>query len=515
MRLSRPRRLPVLRRLPWLAASLPLFALGCAQQTIALFPSAPAAVARAAAPEPVEKSATPADAHPANALPIGLDTVLRLACDQNTQIALAREKLHEACAEKDVADLGWLPDVYLGLSYWNHQGGIQNEDGTLTHSSTQATFGGTEIKAQLDLKEIAYQRVNACRQVMQRKGELSRITSETLLEASTTYIDLLMARTSEAIALQLEKHEKALLDRVQDLAKDEPPARIHAAAIEADSLGHHQAIVKLRRQGDAAAVKLANLLGLDPSMKLMPVDDRLAPFALADTNAPAEDLVNRALSNGPGVRDLENLLALVQSSLDKAKGPSMLLPIFELCANEGVFGAAAGDDTRWDNRFDLGFHMRWNLTDAFRAREKQRVAESKLQQLYLSHQELRNKLSAGVHEARSAITYGEDEIRFGADQIRSASKAYTLSDERMKNPPPERVDRTNEVQVLQALRGLELAHLHYLEAVSAYDKAQLRLLVLTGATTCDTPPPRLQPSSLPAAAAPPQVQPAPKEKNSS
>lgn len=513
MRLSRPRRLPVLRRLPWLAASLPLFALGCAQQTIALSPSAPVAVARAVAPEPAEKLPPPAETHAADVLPISLDTVLRLACDQNTQIALAREKLREACAEKDVADLAWLPDVYLGLSYWNHQGGIQNEDGTLTHSSTQATFGGTEIKALLDLKDIAYQRVNACRQVLQRKGELSRITSETLLEASTTYIDLLMARTTEAIALQLAKHEQALLERIRGLAKDEPPARIQAEAIEADSRGHHQAIVKLRRQGDAAAYKLANLLGLDPKVKLMPVDDRLAPFALADTNAPVEELVNRALSNGPGVQELERLLALVQSSMDNANGPGRFIPLFELCATEGGFGAAAGDDMRWDNRFDVGLHMRWNLTDAFRGREKLRVNESRLQQLYLSQQDLRNKLTAGVHEARSAITYGEDEIRFGADQIRSASKAYTLSDERMKNPPPERTDRTNEVQVLQALRALELAHLHYLEAVSAYDKAQLRLLVLTGATTCDTPPPSQQPSNLPAPAATPQVQPAPKGKD--
>src|SRR5262249_53032545 len=160
---------------------------------------------------------------------------------------------------------------------------------------------------------------------------------------------------------------------------------------------------------------------------------------------------------------------------DKAKGPSMLLPVFELRVAEGVFGAGPGDDMRWDNRLDVAVQARYNLTDFCKGRDQQRVAESKLQQLYITNQELRHKLTVGVHEARSAIHAGEQQIRYGTEQIKRACRTYQLSDER-RFKFADLKDKLNEAQVLQALRALELAELRYLESASAYDKAQLRLL---------------------------------------
>jgi outer membrane protein TolC len=200
-------RLPKLTRLPLLAAGICAAGIGCQQPMIAVAPDQQPALASATA---VAAAEMPAAATPA-ILPISLDMVLRMACEQNTQIGLAREKLSEASAQKDLADLAWLPNVYVGTSYWRHDGGIQLEDGTLLHSSFNSLYAKTEIHVELDAKEAAYQKVNASRQIWQRKGELSKITSETLLEAATTYIDLLLARTSEAIAAQLETHEAELL----------------------------------------------------------------------------------------------------------------------------------------------------------------------------------------------------------------------------------------------------------------------------------------------------------------
>ena len=44
---------------------------------------------------------------------------------------LAREKVHESQIENDLAAKGWLPKVTAGVGYYRHEGGIQNEDGTL------------------------------------------------------------------------------------------------------------------------------------------------------------------------------------------------------------------------------------------------------------------------------------------------------------------------------------------------------------------------------------------------
>src|SRR2546426_575621 len=81
---------------------------------------------------------------------------LRLAEENNPQIALAREKLCESQTEQELACRGWMPNVYAGLGYYRHEGGIQNEDGTLTHSSTGALFPGMELRTEVDVREATF-----------------------------------------------------------------------------------------------------------------------------------------------------------------------------------------------------------------------------------------------------------------------------------------------------------------------------------------------------------------------
>src|SRR5262249_15116984 len=151
---------------------------GCAADAVALV-APPATVPAAAAEEeakapPVEPVAAPQEvkeeAVNVHQLPITLDTVLRLAEDQNPQIALARARVEESCAASDLAEKRWLPDLYIGAAYFRHEGGIQNEDGTLTHSSTGANLSGMEVHSRLDLKEFAYKQIMAQRRLHEQKG---------------------------------------------------------------------------------------------------------------------------------------------------------------------------------------------------------------------------------------------------------------------------------------------------------------------------------------------------------
>ena len=68
---------------------------------------------------------------------------------------------------------------------------------TRTARCRRSSFGsfliGGDITGKFDLKEAVYQRFVAERQVLQQKGELRKVTTETLLDAANTYIDLLAA----------------------------------------------------------------------------------------------------------------------------------------------------------------------------------------------------------------------------------------------------------------------------------------------------------------------------------
>jgi outer membrane protein TolC len=458
-------------------AGLPLVGFGCSQHPIGLVLSeSPPPVVRAADAEPLP----PPTAAPA-ALPVGLDTVLRLAEEQNTQIALARERLSEAYAEKNLAALSWLPNVYLGPTWWRHEGGIQDPQGFLITTSSNAMHAGAGMLGQLDLRDAAYQRVHAARKVWQQKAEVSRITNETLLEASTTYIDLLMARHAEAVLRDLEQHYQKLLVKARELVKQQKgtlESQLLVEAIQSAISGYQQAAVNLRKQGNAASAKLAQLLGLDPATELQPMDGKLVAIDLVDAAVPTADLVARALRAAPGIREMEGMLGLITQALAESRGPMKMMPVLEIGMTEGAFAAATGAALDWSNRWDLRLQARWDLKELVTARDRRHLAESKMQQAQLAYQDLRGKLALGVQEAHESILSGREQIRLGVDQIGHAIKAYELSSKRLEELGV--AGGASFQEVLQTLRPLETAHINYLQAVSAYDKAQLRLLLLLG-----------------------------------
>src|SRR4029077_11330532 len=129
--------------------------------------------------------------------------------------------------------------------YYRHEGGIQNEDGTLTESSFGSLFAGTEIHGRFDLREAVFQKVDAERKVWQQRGELSKLSSETLLDASNTYVDLLAARSAEAIARASIAKLQYWLGRGVDLAKIEPGSEVEVGRVRTELVAQQQLLRKL------------------------------------------------------------------------------------------------------------------------------------------------------------------------------------------------------------------------------------------------------------------------------
>jgi len=203
------------------------------------------------------------------------------------------------------------------------------------------------------------------------------------------------------------------------------------------------------------------------------------PIALVDASRPVEAMVEEAWNHGPGVRELEGLLRVVEAARNANYGWAHWMPSIELNMVEGGYGAAPiGKPYDWANRFDLGVHMRWNLSEFVFAKEKRRQADANIQQVRLTADDLRAKLTLGVQEARDAIQGGLEQADLAEQHIRHAEESYHLSDQRLK----QNIKGRSTSEVLLALRSLGGARLEYLQAVRDLDKAQLRLFVLIGAT---------------------------------
>jgi outer membrane protein TolC len=425
-----------------------------------------------------------ADAKTAQAIPISLDTVLRLAQDQNGQVRLARMKLEDAAVDQQWASKHWLPDLSVGLGSYRHDGGIQDFEGNLVRSHYGSSLAGLELTGKYDWKEHLYRRVEAERRVWQQKGEVSKLTSENLLEASSTYIGLLAARSGVAVSLDTEIRLQDLLNLTSKLAKEDSGLRVEVSRIETELMAQTVLTVKLREASKAAASKLAYLLGLDPCCEFLVADSKLTPISLVNADQPVQVLVDQALSRGPGVRELEGLLQTVEAARNANYGLTHWLPSVEVNVMEGGFGASpAGRSYDWANRFDAGVHIRWNFNEFVYAKQKRHQADANIQQVRLSVQDLRSKLTLGVQEARDAIHSGLEQVALAEKHIRFAEESYKLSDQRLKSP----IKGRSSSEVLLALRSLGGARLEYLQAVRDLDRAQLRLFALVGASEAECP----------------------------
>jgi outer membrane protein TolC len=423
---------------------------------------------------PAPPPTPPADQHPV--LPVTLDAVLRLAEEQNPQLALARERVCQAFAEKDLADQRWLPEVNVGTGYYRHEGGIQDQDGTLVRSSAGALIAGADLAARFDPRAAAFAKLDAARRTWQQKGELRRVTTEVLLDAAGTYIDLLAAHTGLAIARSLDADLRALDERAQKLANLEKGARVEVVRIDGEITGQQQIIRKLEGQARSASAKLAYLLNLDPCTEIVPADGQLVALSLADADAPCCDLVARAATCGPGLREMEAILALIHKGMQDAAGPGRYLPVVTAQALEGSFGAGPNGSMTFTNRFDFGVQARWNVTELLTADAQRRIGNSALAQAHLTYADLKGKLTLAVQEARESALSGREQMRLAEEQIKQARTALELSDVRQR----EGIQGSSFSEVLLAQRAVAAARANYLGVMREYDKAQLRLMVLTG-----------------------------------
>jgi outer membrane protein TolC len=494
------KRLKFRRIARWGLAGLPCLGLACVQFPVdrpkpniapiispsTVTPSSDSNFNVRLSPEPTAYSTTAPQT-----IPVSLDAVMRLAEESNPLVAVARAKVCTAFAERELAATKWVPDIYVGVGYWRHEGGIQLQEGPLISPSTAATLSGTQINATYNPREYAFRQLASARKIWQSHGELTKISSEQLLEASSTYIDLLAAHTALAVSRDLEAKITDLLDKAKRLntaQNDSVPTKLEVIRIEAEFQGQKQTQQKLKATIEAASAKLVYLLGLGDSTQVVPVDSQMAAFHLVDAKTPTDALVAQALAAGPGVRELEGVLGVIQQGMNTATGAARFVPEVNVQVGEGLFGAGFGSTMTWANRLDAGVQARWNVSDLFLASRKKAVAFAQMNEAQWNYHELRSKLTLGVQDAQTTIQNTGTQFVVAEDQIRRAKEAAQLSRKLKDTDPMGEKLTISYADVTLTHKAVAMAQLNYIEILREFDKAQLRLMVLLGAGAQTTAP---------------------------
>lgn len=422
------------------------------------------------------------------AFPIDLATALRLADAQNLRIAFAREQIEEAAARYQSARALWLPSLRAGVGWNHHEGTLQETGGAvldvsrsslITGAGTQAVGAGSPavpgVVSRFHLADALFEPL-AARQAMDARNAGSQaVTNDTLLEVAQAYLELLGAVQHLAIAEESLRHAQHLAELTGSFAKSGQGLQADAdraateQAIRENELERAKEIVRVR------SARLAQLLRLDPSLVLAPLEPALVPLALVDEKRALADLVEQAQFNRPELSESRSLIQEAEHRLDRER-LAPFIPNLAVGASYGGFGGAEGQRVRdFRDRLDVDLAAYWELRNlGLGDRAARQERRSRLQQVQLLEVALTNRIAREVVEAHAQVQARKPQMETARKGVENALSSYQRNLQRIQG------GQGLPIEVLQSLQALAVIRAEHLRSLVDYNKAQFALLHAIG-----------------------------------
>ncbi len=414
---------------------------------------------------------------------INFPKALALASGQNPQIAFANEQIHEAFAQLRGARVLWLPSIQAGINYQNHDGPLQNSDGTIVTASRSALEAGLGmyavgggapavpgVSAKFAMADAVFQPRIAGQQVAARQQAATATTHDFLLFAAVAYLDLLRAFQQQAIARETLDHTEQLAELTAAFARSGQGPQADADRAQTELAMRRNALAQAAVQTRIASARLVELLNLQSSRVLVPEEPTIVPIELVSHDAAAAQLVADGLSHRPELAESRHLVSEAVGRLDRERY-APLLPNLLVDVNQSGYGGGQGSTvTDFSGRFDFDATAYWQLRNfglgEVAARES---ARSRLAQARLIQVRVMDQVSREIIEAHAQSASLRDQIAVAESGIRMAGDSY------QRNLARIRGGQGLPLEVLQSIQALDQSRRDYLRAVGDYDEWQFRL----------------------------------------
>lgn len=433
---------------------------------------------------PVPPTAPPAP----DEYPIDLPTAVHLSGGESLAVALAREQTREAAARVQAADALWLPSIRFGLNYNKHEGVIQDVAGNPIVTSRGALYNGfgagavgagspvfPGIAANFHLADAMIQPLAARQTAAARRNATAAATNDALLDGALAYLDLLAKAQEHAIVAETLARAQQLVDLTAEFARngtgtlaDADRARVELALRELE-------LARSKEAYDVARARLAQVLRLDPMLKLTPTDDSVALLELVDEQVPVAEQVARGLSFRPELAEHRHLVCAAVERLRRERY-APLVPSVLVGTSFGGFGAGLGGNIgSYGGRFDFDAVAYWELRNmgvgdqAARAAAQSQVNQARIRQLAVMDQVARE-----VVEAHAAVASRREQTRAARDALKAAQDSYRRNFDRVHG------GEGLPIETLQSLQAWATAEREYARTITDLNTAQLRLQRATG-----------------------------------
>jgi outer membrane protein TolC len=462
--------------------------------------------------------------------PIDLASALRLAGVQNPEILQARERVVEAIAVRQLAAARFLPTINLGANFDSHTGPLQRANGSILEVNRGALYAGLGANAvgagtvnipglvvAGNVSEGIFGALAARQVVRQREfGDLA-VRNDVLLRVAVGYVELLRADGGHAIAVQIREEAREVARVTANYARVGQGRQADADRAATELEQRNADAVEAEARVLISSARLAELLGLDPSVRLHPTDGWVVPAPVVPDIIPLPELIAVAVTRRP---ELAERRAAIRAALLELQGAKLLpfSPTVIFGYSAGTFGGGSNlasegipqpDGTvlrqpRFDSfagRQDFDAVLYWSLRNLGVGN----LAHIRLTQSHLRSDQLRELEVLDRVRTEVANAHARTHARWA--QIETSERAV----ESGQNAFREDLTRTRNreglpIEVLDSLRLLARSRYAYLDAIADYNRAQFELYVALGQPPADVLA-RALPASVQEAGAPPPARP--------
>lgn len=428
-----------------------------------------------------------------NQFPVNLTAVLQLAGAENWRIHLAAERVREAQANLDEAQVAWLPSLVAGVGYTKHDGQIQATNGDIVDVSRNALFvgggarsgqapvagaagGPARLQVDLSLTDALYRPLVARQVMTAEQFRQSATFNDTLLDAAVAYYDLVLATgRAENLRDQDIPLARELLVQTKAFVSAGKGSKADVTRIQTELTQREQSLVEADAQVHVAAAELARILQLDPETSLFVLEDRPVAIDMVEPAMSVAELVATGVETRPELGERYARIEAGEAALESERWRPFL-PNLSVGASAGAFGGGTGDTIQGlDGRADFDIAAVWEVRNlGFGHAARQAQEQSRYQQSLYRYHATRDGIVAEITQAYHQTQSQRKQIKLAESRVSDAFETFELSKARIRGLAGL------PLEALQAVQAVADARQNLLEAVVGYNQSQFRLMRAIG-----------------------------------
>lgn len=425
---------------------------------------------------------------PAEVMRIDLTSALRLANEQNTDLAVQLERVRRAELNQNMAWYQWLPTVRAGFGGTDQDGLLQNTNGVAEAVDRKASSRGLGLPTvgsglaprpglalEIDLAEGIFQPLAASQKLKAVRAEETETRQNLALQVAGAYYELVQSKRMMAIAAEAAGNADRLAKATTDFAEAGEGLQADAEQAAVESLIQQNKSEAARVRASAASSRLVRLLRLGDEVELEPTDSMIVPLNLFPMDPQLDSLIQKALENRPELKRYSALVQAEETYLNQ-RSWGLLIPKVGASYSDNRFKAGpSGSVSSYTDRKESSVAVYWELENlGLTSWARRQSQESRLREARALEDQAESDIIADVNLALSQYRATGKQVKFLQLAVDRARKAFELSQERIFE------GQGLPLEALQAMKALEEVESLYLNASTQRNLSQLYLLAATG-----------------------------------